>query len=147
MGRIYLPPSPQASSDSVRASMRGNRSSNTKPEIMLVELLKGANVIGFSVDNKGVPGSPDLAFSDIKLAVFINGCFWHRCPHCNPHFPETNKEYWSAKFARNKARDARTRAVLRANGWRNITIWECRLKRQPERVVYRIRRALEKASE
>ncbi len=146
MRGIHLPPAPTPSSESVRASMRSNKSSNTKPEMTVVELLRQAGVTGFTSNNKNIPGSPDIAFKHAKVAAFIHGCFWHRCPYCNPHFPETNRDYWYAKFARNKARDHRVRMRLRKDDWMCITIWECKLKKTPKRTVSRIMRALEKAS-
>ena len=145
MRRISLPPSPAATSASIRKSMQGNKSANTKPEIMLKVELKKAGIEHFTLSQQELPGSPDLAFPEYKLAIFVHGCFWHRCPYCHPHFPAANKEYWSAKFARNKARDSLARITLRELGWRTITIWECQLKKDPLRVVSRIRKALEKS--
>jgi DNA mismatch endonuclease (patch repair protein) len=125
--------------------MRGNKSASTKPEAVLAEEMRKVGINGFYTNQKGLPGSPDLVFPDAKLAVFVHGCFWHRCPYCHPHFPESNQEYWTAKFARNKARDSRVKTQLRAQGWKPIVIWECQLKKSPERVVSRIKKALEKA--
>ncbi len=145
MRRISLPPSPAATSASIRKSMQGNKSANTKPEIMLKVALKKNGIAHFTLSQQKLPGSPDLAFPEYKLAIFVHGCFWHRCPYCHPHFPATNKEYWSAKFARNKVRDGITRKTLRKQGWRTITIWECQLKKDSLRAVSRIRKALEKS--
>jgi len=147
MAKIRLPPAPPATSSSVRASMRGNKSSKTGPESMLAQQLRKAGVNGFCQNPSDLLGSPDFAFPASRLAVFVHGCFWHRCPYCQPHFPTSNAEYWTAKFARNKARDACTRTSLRAQGWRLIVVWECQLKKNPRRVVSRIMKALEKAVE
>lgn len=147
MTKIRLPVAPPAASASVRMSMRGNRSSKTRPEAMLVQELCKTGITGFCQNSKEFPGSPDLAFPATKLAVFVHGCFWHRCPYCRPHFPGSNAEYWAAKFARNKARDARTRTSLRAQGWSPMVVWECQLKKNPRRAVSRIVKALEKAVE
>lgn len=147
MNKICLPPAPPAASPAVRSSMRGNRSSRTKPEVVLADELRKAGIKGFRLNCKELPGSPDLTFQQTKLAVFVHGCFWHRCPYCQPHFPDSNQEYWEAKFARNKTRDARVRTQLRKQGWKPITIWACQLKKNPRRTVSRIRKALEAANE
>jgi DNA mismatch endonuclease Vsr len=87
---------------------------------------------------KELPGSPDIAFPSAHLAVFVHGCFWHRCPYCNPHFPESNVEYWSAKFERNRRRDRDNRSMFRTMAWKVLTVWECQLRNSPGRVVARI---------
>jgi DNA mismatch endonuclease (patch repair protein) len=145
MAPIRLPPAHPATSLAVRSSMRGNRSSRTKPEIVLTNELRKAEIKGFQLNCKDLPGSPDLVFQEVRLAVFIHGCFWHRCPYCQPHFPNSNQEYWEAKFARNKARDIRSRAELRSQGWKTMVVWECQLKKNARRVVSRIRKALQEA--
>lgn len=147
MKHIHLPQAPPATSAAVRASMQGNKSLKTKPESILKDELKRAGIRLFIMNYKRLSGTPDLAFPSAKLAVFLHGCFWHRCPYCNPHFPDSNQEYWSAKFARNKRRDTRVRRDLRAQGWRPIVVWECKLKKNPQRTVYRIKKALKKKHE
>lgn len=127
--------------------MQGNKSLKTKPEFILKNVLKKAGLRSFLTNYKELPGTPDFAFPDAKLAIFLHGCFWHRCPYCNPHFPNSNQEYWSAKFARNKRRDARVRSELRAQGWRPMVVWECKLKKNPYKILYRIRKALENGCE
>lgn len=76
-----------------------------------------------------VPGKPDIAFPGRKIAIFVNGCFWHRCPKCNPSQPKRNVEFWEAKFRRNVERDRAAVAALTQMGWTPITIWECELKK------------------
>jgi len=142
MKHITLPPAVPAKAKSTRTSMRGNKSALTKPELSLSEKLEEAGIKGVDANYLGLPGTPDLVFLNKKLAIFVNGCFWHRCPYCNPHFPETNQEYWSAKFRRNKARDKRVKASLQAIGWRVMIIWECQLKKNPSRVLRRIEIAI-----
>ena len=145
MKRIYLPSAPSASSPAVRASMQGNKPKKTKPEFILKEELKKEEIKSFHMNYDKLPGTPDFAFKKEKLAIFLHGCFWHRCPYCNPHFPNSNQEYWSAKFARNKVRDVRVRKELRFQGWRPMIIWECKLKKSPRKVISRIRKTLEAA--
>ena len=133
-----LPPSPQPSSPAVRASMRGNRSSNTGPEILLRSTLTYFGLDWFSVESNN-PGSPDVVFESEKVAIFVHGCFWHRCPYCQPHFPLTNEPYWAAKFTRNKARDKRVSEELRQLNWKVVVVWECKLLKNPKRQARRIR--------
>jgi DNA mismatch endonuclease (patch repair protein) len=83
-------------------------------------------------------GTPDFAFPAKRIAIFIDGCFWHGCPLCG-HTPKTNSEYWSAKIARNKERDKRTTRQLRKQGFKVIRIWECALKKNPTRSLQRIK--------
>jgi DNA mismatch endonuclease (patch repair protein) len=147
MKGIYLPPSPPATSENTKSSMRGNKSSKTKPELILLYELRRRGVTDILFNCQNLPGSPDLAFPSAKLAVFVHGCFWHRCPYCDPHFPESNQYYWSSKFARNKNRDLRDRAQLRSLGWKPIVIWECKLKKNPGLSARRIIKALEKYCE
>lgn len=137
-----LPASPAASTSSTRASMKGNRSKGTLPEMKLAEVLDAGGMTGYQVNNPGIPGTPDFAFLLEKVAVFVNGCYWHRCPYCRPHFPKSNQEYWSAKFQRNRQRDAQNRSELRAMGWKPLVVWECILRKNPKAVGARIQRKL-----
>ena len=103
-----------------------------------VELLAGralpaparvAGLSGYRLQWK-VPGHPDVAWPGKKVALFVNGCFWHRCPHCNLSLPKSNVEYWVVKFARNVERDEQSRAALEALGWKVHVVWECQLKKK-----------------
>jgi DNA mismatch endonuclease (patch repair protein) len=84
---------------------------------------------------------PDFFFARRRVAVFVDGCFWHGCPRCG-HIPKTNSAYWGAKIARNRTRDARISRALRAQGYSVLRIWECDLRSRPERCVRRIQRML-----
>lgn len=112
----------------IRKSMKGNKRANTKPEMLVRQKLREAGLPGYRLQWK-VPGRPDIAYPGRKVAIFVNGCFWHRCPHCNPSMPKRNVEFWEAKFRRNTERDAAALAELAAMGWTAVTIWECELKR------------------
>ena len=120
---------PQASSYAVHKSMQGNKRKDTKPELLVRERLRAAGLGGYRLQWKA-PGRPDIAWPGKKVCVFVNGCFWHRCPHCNPSTPKKNVEYWTAKFARNVERDRGNVEALQADGWRVHTIWECELKKK-----------------
>ena len=127
-----LPTAPKATSPAIRATMQGNRSSNTRPEILLQETLTILGLDWFQLEAR-LLGSPDIVFEAEKVAIFVHGCYWHRCPYCEPNFPSTNQHYWSAKFARNRARDRRVLKELRKSGWIVIVVWECKLRKNPKR--------------
>lgn len=113
----------------VRKSMQGNKRRDTKPELLVRQRLRAAGLTGYRLDWAKAPGRPDIAFPGRKIAIFVNGCYWHRCPHCNPSTPRKNVEFWEAKFRRNVERDKRALAELETLGWHAMTIWECELKR------------------
>lgn len=115
--------------------MQANRGKNTKPELILRRLLREAGYPGYRLHWKKAPGRPDIAYPGRKVAVFVNGCYWHRCPHCGPPAPKSNTDFWDAKFVANEARDARQVAELEAVGWIVATVWECEVKLEPARVV------------
>lgn len=97
---------------------------------------------GYRLHYKKAPGRPDINFVGKKVAVFVHGCFWHSCPHCMPPRPKSHTKFWHAKLDRNVERDHRKVAELRAEGWRVVTIWACRLNDRPFYQVARIHRAL-----
>ena len=113
----------------IKKSMKGNKRADTKPEMLVRQRLREVGLTGYRLQWKKAPGRPDIAFPGRKIAIFVNGCFWHRCPHCNPSTPKRNVEFWQAKFKRNVERDARAIDELKEMGWAPITIWECELKR------------------
>ncbi|MGR4850151.1 very short patch repair endonuclease [Streptomyces sp. LARHCF252] len=114
-----------ASSAARRRNMQAIRSRDTKPE-RLVRSLLHAQGLRYRVAAKPLPGlrrTADIVFRSVKLAVFIDGCYWHGCPeHYVP--PRTNSGYWSDKVARNMARDRDTDEQLKAAGWTVLRFWE-----------------------
>jgi DNA mismatch endonuclease (patch repair protein) len=96
-----------------------------------LRLLREAGISGWRRD-ANLPGKPDFVFKGKRVAVFIDGCFWHGCPRCF-RLPEDNRRYWRAKIMANRARDRRTRTKLRSLNWRVIRIWEHSLKSPPAR--------------
>ena len=129
-----------------RKSLQGNKRAGTKPELLVRQRLREAGLPGYRLQWKQAPGRPDIAYPGRKVAIFVNGCFWHRCPLCQPPVPKRNREFWEAKFARNVERDAQALAELEAQGWTTIVIWECELKRDSidatmERVIGQVRAA------
>ena len=86
-----------------------------------------------------MPGSPDIVLPDDKMVVFVNGCFWHAHQNCK-HFrlPDSRREFWKEKLWKNNenlVRDMKNRMLLEKGGWKVITVWECRLKKDFEGVV------------
>jgi DNA mismatch endonuclease (patch repair protein) len=122
------------------AMSRVRSKGNLSTEQRMVVLLKAAGMTGWR-RHLDLPGKPDFAFRRERVAVFVDGCFWHRCPRCF-RMPTTNPEYWTRKIARNVARDRRVARELTAKGWTVVRIWEHSLERQPGRVIGRLRRAL-----
>lgn len=109
---------------------------NTKPEMLVRRLLYAAGW-RYRLHRKGMPGTPDIVFGKVKAVLFIHGCFWHG-HHCRwGRLPKTRTEFWSAKIAANKARDARKVGELLEMGWRVMTVWQCSLK-SPERSLREI---------
>ncbi|WP_082405973.1 very short patch repair endonuclease [Achromobacter xylosoxidans] len=122
------------------AIMRAVKSrGNASTEGRMVTILRRARLIGWRRHLK-IVGAPDFAFPAARVAVMVHGCFWHGCPR---HYrsPTSNAAYWSAKIARNIARDRLVRARLRRDGWSVLTFWEHDLKRE-DVVVRRLRKAL-----
>jgi DNA mismatch endonuclease (patch repair protein) len=117
---------PRASNPRARAVMRGNRRRDTHPERLIRSELhrKGLRYrVDLSLLFPEGRVRPDLAFTRQRVAVFVDGCYWHACPvHLKPS--RSNVAYWSEKLAGNVARDRVNDAVLVANGWRVVRIWE-----------------------
>ena len=106
--------------------MRANRRANTKPEIALRSELHRRGLrfrCDLRIDLDGARARPDVVFTRRRVAVFVDGCFWHGCPD-HGSLPLANRDYWSLKIAGNRARDARVDLALRAGGWRVLRVWE-----------------------
>lgn len=108
--------------------MASIRSKNTKPEMIV---RKGLWRKGFRyrLNDKRLPGHPDLVLRKYRTCIFINGCFWHGHEGCKFYtIPKTNREFWVAKVKRNKERDKEEQRKLAEMGWHSIVVWECELK-------------------
>lgn len=106
--------------------MRGNRRRDTKPEMALRKVLHAAGRryrVDHRIDTPDGSVRTDIVFTRQRLAVFVDGCFWHGCP-AHGSRPRSNPAYWNAKIARNRARDRRQTEALTAAGWRVVRVWE-----------------------
>jgi DNA mismatch endonuclease (patch repair protein) len=116
---------------------------NALTELVVLRLLKARGVVGWRRHYRA-PGKPDFAFPGAKLAVFVDGCFWHGCPRCR-RIPKDNADFWLAKFAANRRRDRRVDGELRLRRWSVIRIRQCELKRPDAPVARIVRRLTERA--
>lgn len=107
--------------------MSANKAKDTEPELKLRKALYHNGYSGYRLHWKKAPGRPDICYPGRKIAIFVNGCYWHRCPKCNPPTPKSNMEFWNNKFQRNKERDIRKVLELENQGWKVITFWECEI--------------------
>ena len=90
-----------------------------------------------------LPGKPDFVWRSRKVAVFVDGCFWHSHKACGRNLtPAKNTLYWRAKIRRNLDRDRYVNRQLRAQGWSVLRLWECALKRKPNACLQRVQKAL-----
>ncbi len=137
MGQKLGPP-PPPTSEAVSRTMKANRGKDTRPELALRGALWNAGIRGYRVHLKGIPGRPDIAFPATRLALFVHGCFWHRCPRCDLPLPKSNTEFWRRKFELNKERDERKRRALEELGWTVQVFWECELKEEPDRCTRKV---------
>ena len=117
--------SPEPLNNNVSVVMSANKAKDTKPELLVRKRLFQLGIRGYRLHKKDIPGRPDLCFTKKRLAVFINGCYWHRCPYCELPFPKTNTEFWQKKFDANIKRDKNNISLIENMGWNVLVIWEC----------------------
>jgi DNA mismatch endonuclease (patch repair protein) len=121
-----------------RIRSRGNKDT----ELALAKFFRRNKITGWRRNQK-IFGKPDFIFPKLKLAIFVDGCFWHGCPKHETK-PKNNRTFWKNKFARNKARDVLVTRMLRRAGWRVLRVWEHELAKKNEpRLLRQIHRALE----
>lgn len=125
-----IPKTPPATDAGTRRSMQSNKRADTKPEILFRSLLHRAGLRFrkdryIPLDSRGV--KVDVVFVRAQVAVFMDGCFWHRCPE-HATMPTRNRGYWLAKFQRNIDRDISNTEQLQQKGWRVMRVWEHELK-------------------
>ena len=118
-------PRPQASSPDVRRRMQAVRRRDTAAELAIRSMVHGQG-LRFRIDQPALPQRrrrADLVFRAARVAVFIDGCFWHSCPKHATH-PKANRAWWASKLADNWRRDRQTDKDLAAAGWLVIRVWE-----------------------
>jgi DNA mismatch endonuclease (patch repair protein) len=126
----------QRSANMSRIRKFGNKST----EMRLVRLFREQGITGWRRHLK-LPGRPDFTFRRERIVLFIDGCFWHRCPQCNWK-PASNTRYWLPKLEQNVVKDREADRELAKRGWTVIRIWEHQLKKKPEEVISCILKAL-----
>lgn len=105
--------------------MSGIRGKDTKPEIVVRKYLH-RHGLRFRLHDRSLPGKPDLVFPKYRVAMFVNGCFWHRHQGCSfAATPSSNTDFWESKFVATQERDRRNRLALIELGWTVRVVWEC----------------------
>lgn len=117
---------------------------NATTEQAFLQLLRAARISGWR-RHVSLPGKPDFIFPASRVAIFIDGCFWHGCPRCYK-LPGDNRPYWKRKLLSNRLRDRTRTRELRSQDWHVVRIWEHSLKSPAsrERVLSKLRKALSK---
>ncbi len=141
--RARLGPPPPATSPGVSKTMRANRGKDTGPEIALRRALWRSGLRGYRVHWKGAPGRPDVTYPGRKVAIFVHGCFWHRCPVCDLPLPKSHPDFWQRKFELNRERDRRKHEALEDAGWAVLRFWEHEVRDDVGACVKDIRSRLE----
>lgn len=116
----------------IMSKVRSNNNKST--ELALIKFFKENNITGWK-RNYPVKGHPDFVFLDKKIAVFVDGCFWHG-HDCRNTRPSDNAEYWQKKRERNIKHDKEVTAMFENRGWTVIRIWECELKKKNRDVLF-----------
>lgn len=132
--------SPIPKNENVSKVMSSNKARDTGPEIVLRKSLWKSGIRGFRLHSKNIVGRPDISFIRRKLAVFVHGCFWHRCPYCKMKMPKNNVNFWQEKFEKNKTRDKKKNKELKKLGWKILIIWECQIQKNIETQIEKIQK-------
>ena len=135
--------SPKPLNLSISRVMSANKAKNTKPEITLRKALWREGQKGYRVNWKNIPGRPDIAYPGKKIAIFVNGCYWHRCPKCNLPLPKTNTDFWKEKFDKNVKRDKKKNDELLSLDWIVLVFWECDIKSDISNSIQKVKKVLD----
>ncbi|MFN7019421.1 MAG: very short patch repair endonuclease [Fimbriimonadales bacterium] len=128
-----------------RRTMQSVKGKATRIERRLWAMLAGMHIRGWRKNATDLPGAPDVVFDNLRIAIFVDGCFWHGCPICQRPLPKTRQEYWQGKIERNIQRAQRYNQQLQQAGWRVLRFWEHEILREPHRVRRRLKRTLRQA--
>lgn len=134
--------SPMPKSELTSRVMSSIKGKDTKPELILRKALRKSDLVGYRLHWKKAPGSPDICYPGRKIAIFVNGCYWHRCPLCNRPLPKTNTDFWEQKFTRNIERDRLKVQQLEEKNWAVLTIWECEIRKDLPKQVLKVQKLL-----
>lgn len=121
------------------SKIRGKHNKTT--ELCLKMGLVRAGIRGFIMHPPALPGKPDFYFPEKRLAVFVDGCFWHGCRYCG-HIPKTNSKFWTLKIQRNIERDSKNSELLKQQNISILRIWEHQLKQNVEDCVRQVQRRI-----
>jgi DNA mismatch endonuclease (patch repair protein) len=121
------------------ALMRRVRTRDTAPELCLRKALWAAGIRGWRLHPRSIPGRPDLAWKALRIAVFVDGAFWHGHPD---YYKGQSGIFWNEKIEANRERDRRVNAILTSEGWQVVRIWDFEIQRDAARCVQRVADAL-----
>ena len=110
---------------------------NQTTEVAFSKLLQINKITGWRRHSRRLFGTPDFIFPRSKVAIFIDGCFWHGCPKCKTN-PKTNAKYWKTKIANNQKRDREVKKQLVREDWKVLRFWEHEIKENPNRIIRKI---------
>jgi DNA mismatch endonuclease (patch repair protein) len=114
------------------ARMAKIKSKDTQPELRVRQIVHRLGY-RFRLHRKDLPGRPDLVFPSRRKVIFVHGCFWHGHQGCKvANRPKSRRGFWDAKFQSNRIRDAKNQRLLKQDGWRVLTVWECQTKGSEE---------------
>ena len=116
--------------------MSSIRGKNTKPELAIRKIL-WSNGVRYRIHNKRILGTPDISIRKKKIAIFIDGCFWHGCEKCYKE-PSNNTEFWKNKIQNNKDRRKKVKKTLKSNHWNALEFWEHEINKNPNLVANKI---------
>jgi len=127
------------------AAIKGRGACST--EVAVRRILKRLGITKWRSHLDSIPGKPDFAFRKIKLAVFVDGCFWHGCKVCTKNRkPATNAAFWRKKIAGNMRRDKRVNRELNLLGWSVLRIWEHSVEKNSDKVANRLAKTIKAKS-
>ena len=134
--------SPIPKSSTVSKIMSSIKGKNTKPEIALRKHLYESNIRGYRVNYAKLPGKPDIVFTKKKVAIFVNGCYWHGCEVCGWKIPKHNPDYWISKIKKTRLRDEVKKKKLEELGYTVIVVWEHEIKKNFNDIILKIQKTL-----
>lgn len=123
-----------------RYNMSRIKNKGTSLELRFRKMLCDKGFRGYRL-NYNLPGKPDMVFTRFKLAIFLDGCFWHKCPKCFK-YPSSNKKFWKEKILKNEKRDKIVNKELSKEGYKILRFWQHEIKENPEKCISGVRKLL-----